>query len=148
MASNPNLQMNPLEQALSFFGIGDSGVQGSMSTGSTVPTGFNTSPNWAPPGVESNVGNGMNTGLGANLGTGQLALSGLASLAGLWGSLQNNKLAKEQFKFQKDFANTNLNNQIKSYNTALSDRLSSRGVAEGRTDEYTQDKINQNRLSR
>lgn len=144
MASIPNLQMNPLEQALSFFGMGESGVQGPTSTGMTVPTGFNTSSNWVPPGVES----GVTSGLGANLGTGQLALSGLASLAGLWGSLQNNKLAKEQFKFQKDFANTNLNNQIKSYNTALSDRLSSRGVAEGRTDEYTQDKINQNRLAR
>lgn len=144
MAATTNTQQfNPLEQLASLLGMGDQGISGSSMT---VPTAYNTGDNWAPGAAQNAAG--ASSGLGMNLGTGSLALQGLGSLAGLWGSLQSNKLAKEQFKFQKDFANTNLNNQIKSYNTALSDRLSSRGVAEGRTDEYTQDKINQNRLSR
>lgn len=88
------------------------------------------------------------TGIGMNIGTGQMALSGLASLGSLYGSLQSNKLAKEQFKFTKDFANTNLNNQIKSYNTTLSDKIHSRSVMDGTGPAAAEAYLDKNRLTR
>lgn len=142
-----NQQYSVLDQLGALLGLGDSGTNGQYST---VPTALNTGSNWSPPTAAgaSAPASGLGTGLGFNVGTGSLALQGLGSLAGIWGAMEQNKLAKDQFKFTKDVTNTNLNNQIKSYNTSLEDRLNSRGVAEGRSDDYTRDKINQNRLSR
>ena len=91
---------------------------------------------------------GSSTGIGMNIGTGQMAIKGLATLGNLYGSLQSSKLAKEQFKFSKDFANKNLANQTQSYNTALSDRLTSRGVAQGQSSAEVQAAIDKNRLAR
>lgn len=152
-------QYNPsgwLQQLGTMLGMGgsDEGYRGSLDTGMTVPTNFNTGDSWTPPslggGSNSPVSQtgGLGTGLGFNVGTGQLALGGLSALAGIWNAMQSNKLAKEQFNFQKDFANTNLNNQIKSYNTALEDRLNARGVIEGRDPAYTAAEIDRRRLSR
>ena len=145
-------QYSFLDQLGALLGMGDNGTSGN---GMTVPTALNTSSNWTPPGagtaatgVGAGASNGLGTGIGFNVGTGQLALSGLGSLAGIWGANQQNKLAKEQFSLQKDLANTNLNNQIKSYNTTLEDRMNSRGVAEGRSADYTADEIARRRLSR
>ena len=87
-------------------------------------------------------------GLGFNMGTAGLALGGLNSLNSL---IQGNKafgLAKDQFKFQKDVTNTNLNNSIKSYNTALEDRLTARGAAQGDDPAAIAAQIEKNRLSR
>ena len=89
-----------------------------------------------------------NSGFGLNVPTFQLALGGLNALGNLWGSVRASKLAKDQFNFTKDFANTNLNNQIQSYNTALEDRARSRAVAENRSPESAQAYIDQNRLTR
>lgn len=151
-ATANNSQYGFLDQLGAMIGMGDNGFRGDLSNGMTMPTALNTSSNWSPPGVSgANVagGNmGAGTGLGFNVGTGGIALQGLSSLAGIWSAMQQQKLAKEQFGFQKEVTNTNLNNSIKSYNTALEDRFGSRGVAEGRSDEYTRDKIAQNRLSR
>ena len=154
MANVSNMQMSPIEQALAFFGIGDNGERGSLDTGMTVPTGFNTSNSWTPPGaaitgsVTPTGAGGMGTGLGLNVGTGQVALSGLGALASVWGASKQNKLANDQFKFQKDFANTNLNNSIKSYNTTLEDRLTARGAVQGQSSADVQEQIARNRLSR
>ena len=149
MANVSNLQMSPLEQALAFFGMGDNGERGDLSTGMTVPTGFNTSNQWTPPNVTgAGAPKGLGTGLGFNVGTGQVALSGLGALAGVWGANNQNKLAKDQFSFQKNLANTNLNNQIKTYNTTLEDRMNSRGAVEGRSADYTADQIANRRLAR
>lgn len=93
-------------------------------------------------------GGSADNGLGLNFGTGKLALSGLASLGNLYGAFQANNLAKDQLKFTKDVANTNLNNQIQSYNTALSDRATARGVAQGDDPASVQSYIDKNRLSR
>lgn len=92
--------------------------------------------------------NSQNGGFGLNLGTAGLALGGLQSLNNL---IQGNKafnLAKDQFRFQKDVANANLNNSIKSYNSSLEDRLRSRGVAQGTDAATVQDEIDRKRLSR
>lgn len=59
-----------------------------------------------------------------------LGLQGLSTVAGLVMGLKQLSLANKQFNFQKQFATTNLANQVKSYNTALSDRLRSRAVME------------------
>lgn len=96
------------------------------------------------------VGNnrGPGTSLGMNVGTLQAGLAGLGALGGVFSSLEANKLAKEQFKFSKGLANTNLTNQIQSYNTALSDRITSRAATQGMSDAEVQDYLSKNRLTR
>ena len=87
-------------------------------------------------------------GLGKNMGTLNLALGGLQTLGGLWGAYQAQKLAKAQFNYTKDVTETNLANNIKSFNTALEDRARSRAVVEGQSQQQTDDYIARNRLSR
>ena len=76
-------------------------------------------------------------GLGANLDTARLGLGGLQAIGGIWSAAQQNKLAKKAFNFQKGILDTNLVNQIKSYNLGLDDKFRSRAVVEGRTPEQT-----------
>jgi hypothetical protein len=57
------------------------------------------------------------------------------------------KLAKKQFKFQKKMTETNLANQMKSYNTALADRARSRAVMEGQTEAEMNAYVNNNSLN-
>lgn len=87
-------------------------------------------------------------GLGFNMDTFKLIGGGISTIGNLWNAFQAQKLARESFNFQKDFANRNLNNQIASYNTALEDRARSRGVAEGQSDQQVSDYISKNSLSR
>lgn len=56
---------------------------------------------------------------------------GLASLGSLYGAFQMNKLARDSLDFQKKSYKQNLANQTKSYNTALEDRLRTRGIQNG-----------------
>lgn len=84
-----------------------------------------------------------------NIGAG---IQGLASLASSFGNLYMGnkalKFAKDQFNFQKDLANTNLNNSIKSYNTKLGDIANTRSVMEtGSTGKYD-NWYNDNKLTR
>ena len=136
-------QFSALDQLRALFGLGDNGETG---TG-TVPTALNTSGGWTPPGGVSG-GAGAGTSLGFNTQTGQLAFGGLGALASLWGAQQSSKLANQQFKFTKDTTNTNLNNQIKSYNTALEDKISSRAAMQGNDSAYVNDYLAKNRLTR
>lgn len=99
-------------------------------------------------GAAGGMGGGILGGLGMNIPTLQLGLGMLSSLGGLYGATQSNKLARDSFNFQKGVTNTNLNNQIKSYNTALEDRARSRAVTEGRDASTADDYISRNRLSR
>lgn len=48
------------------------------------------------------------------------------NLANIWSGIQQNRLARDNFDFQKGVMNTNLANQIASYNTALEDRVAGR----------------------
>ena len=92
-----------IQQTKNFFGIGDD------SSGSN---------------------NDNTTALGVNIPTLQLGLGELNSLARMYNSWNMNKLAQQQFNLQKDVLNTNLNNQIKSYNNSLADQLRSRAAME------------------
>lgn len=94
-------------------------------------------------GAPGDIGGGMGA-----LGYANAGITGLQTLGALWGAWQQNKMAKKQFKFTKDITNTNLANQIKSYNTALYDRARSRAVMEGQTDAQRDAYIADNSLSR
>lgn len=85
--------------------------------------------------------------LGLNMDTAGLAMSGLQTLANVWGAFEARNLAKKQFNFTKDVTNTNLANQIASYNTAISDRARSRGKVEGQTTAETQAYVDKNSLA-
>lgn len=144
-----------LKSLSSYTGLGNSNSGGAQAF--AAPTG-----DWSANGSTfgSDVGNsttqGMQSanmsdngsGLGFNVGTGQLALGGIQSLAGIFNSMQANKLANQQFKFTKDVTNTNLNNSIKSYNTALSDRANSRYFTQNQSQSDADAYIAANRLSR
>lgn len=95
---------------------------------------------------QMNTGMGAKSGLGMNLGTANLLLSGIGTLGSLWNAWQQNKLAKEQFAFSKGITNTNLANQIKSYNTTLNDKIVSRGFTQGDSPETTSTYIQENSL--
>ena len=73
------------------------------------------------------------TGFFSQYGPAQFALGSIQTLGSLWNSFQQNKLAKQTFKFQKEAYATNLANQEQSYNTELEDRINARYVTEGRT---------------
>lgn len=75
-------------------------------------------------------------------------LQGLQTITGIWNAHKANKLARDQFNFQKDIANANLNNTISSYNTRLSDRARSRGFVEGQSQEQIDKYVNDNKLRR
>ena len=135
--------------------FGSTGAPG-VTTGLSLGTGGigMQAPNtgfWAP-GNNSVLGGrpGSDSGLGFNLGTLNMGVNALAAIGGLYNAFQSNKLAKDQFAFTKEVTNTNLNNQIKTFNTTMEDRARARARLDGREDVegYTQDYMNKNRISR
>lgn len=87
-----------------------------------------------------------NTNFGWNANTLSFGMQGLNALGNMWGAWQAQKLAKDQLNFTKDFANRNLANQTKAYNTALEDRGRSRAFMEGQSAAEAQAYIDRNRL--
>ncbi len=85
-------------------------------------------------------------GGGLNWGNAGDIMTGLASLAGVWAAFQQNKTARDQLNFNKDAYQTNLGNQTKSYNTALSDRITSQYIQEGKSAADAQAYLKANRL--
>lgn len=79
-------------------------------------------------------------------GPAQFALGAIQTLGSLWNSFQQNKMAKESMKFQKEAFATNLANQEQSYNTALEDRINARYVTEGKSQAEADSYIEKNRL--
>lgn len=109
-------------------------------------TGLQVAPVAQPQTAGGMFGSGSNTGLGFNLGTGQLLLGGVQAIGNLWNAWQAQQLAREQFDFTKGITNTNLANQIQTYNTSLSDRINARGVMQSNTPEEINRYIEENRL--
>ncbi len=126
---NTNWMTNP-SQGLAFgantYGASAPAI-GTAGLGAGGGQGFN----W------QGLGQGINTGIGA-----------LSTIGNIWGAFQSNKLARQQFDFTKGVTNTNLNNQIQSYNTQLEDRARTRAAIEGTDPKETQDWIDRNRLTR
>jgi hypothetical protein len=111
----------------------------SMDPVSSQPLGMKFSPdlsgmpNWGnDPTVTGSYGDAPtfdpmgNQQGGWNTDTLQTGFQGLATLGNLWGAFQGNKLARKQLSLATDAYNTNLTNQIKSYNTQLEDRIRGR----------------------
>lgn len=100
----------------------------------------------------SNLGGQSPTGLLASLGKfAPVAQLGLGAIGTIGGLMQSNKmlgLAKDQFKHTRDVTNTNLTNQIQSYNTALSDRSRTRAAMEGRDQASADRYVEENKLRR
>ena len=92
--------------------------------------------------------NSDTTQFGFNIPTFTLGLNALTSLGGLYNAFNLNNLANKQYNLQKDVLNTNLNNQIKSYNTALEDQLRARAAMETGNANAYDDQIEQRKLSR
>lgn len=70
----------------------------------------------------------------------------LQGLGTLWGGFQQNKIARDSLNFQKSAYNTNLANSIKSYNLALTDRMTARGTQNESSSAAVQEQIAANRL--
>lgn len=90
---------------------------------------------------------GLSSGFGMNIPTLQLGLGGLSTLSNLYGGLKSLNLAQSQFDFQKQLSQKNLANSTQSYNTALTDKATARGVTEGQSAGTVQDYINKNKLA-
>lgn len=125
-------------------GAAISGLNQTTNTGLTAPT--TTTPGIIAPQVPGMTGGAaapQTPGFFAQGGIGQSALGAIQTLGSLWNSFQQNKLAKESMKFQKEAFATNLANQEQSYNTALEDRINARYVTEGKSqadaDAYVQE---------
>lgn len=139
MGGNVGFQM-PTAVDISSFG----------SNGGYAPMNTNYAPNQPNIlGMGGNQGGGnFLGGLGLNMGIAKLGLEGLNSIGNLWNAFQSQRLANKQFEYTKGVTDTNLNNSIKSYNTALSDRITSRAKAQGMSSQDAQSYLDQNRLSR
>lgn len=104
----------------------------------------------APPGTYSpnlwgsDAAKGLD--LGWNMGTADLALGGLQTIGNLWSAWNANKLAKDQFDFQKKMSLANFENSAQSYNTTLSDRAKARQSYTGVSDADAQAYIDANKL--
>jgi len=86
--------------------------------------------------------------LGGFGGMAQLGLGAIGTIGGLVNSRNMLGLARDQFKQARDVTNTNLTNQIQSYNTALADRARTRAAMEGRDMESANKYVEENKLRR
>ena len=128
---------NPNNLAISNY------LSGGMNTGTTM--GSNLAPN-VTGGVTAPNMNQAATPLGMNFGTGQLVLGALGTIGNLWSAFQAQKLAKEQFQFQKGITNANFANQLQAYNTTLTDKINSRTAQEGGDTADAQAYVDNNKL--
>ena len=74
------------------------------------------------------------------------AAQGIGAAFGIYNAFQQQKMAKQQFAFQKEAYYTNLRNQSQSYNTQLQDRINGRHSAAERTQEQKQADYDKNKL--
>ncbi len=87
-------------------------------------------------------------GFGLNMDTARLGVAGIGTIGNLWMAYQAQQLANKQFDYTKDVTDQNVANQIKSYNTTLSDKIRSRVFTEGGTQQEADKYLQKNRLQR
>lgn len=112
------MSMGMGEQAAPTIGMGTSGGAASFAAPAAATTIA------APTAPDA-------TGAGAgwftkNMGTVKDVAGILGGFGQVWAGLQANKIAKDTLSFQKQSYETNLANQIKSYNLSLDDRIRAR----------------------
>jgi hypothetical protein len=113
-----DFQMNPTaNESLGMNFSPDLSGMPSWGNDPTVTGSYGDAPTFDPTGNQQG---------GWNTDTLQTGFQGLATLGNLWGAFQGNKLARKQLSLATDAYNTNLTNQIKSYNTQLEDRIRGR----------------------
>lgn len=120
-------------------GLPDFGLGSSL----TMPTGVDVLGQLGKPG--GGLGGIFSSG---GMDAARLGLAGIGTIGSLWGAFQAANLAKKQFNFTRDVTETNMANQLKTYNTSLTDRANNRAIVEGRDAAYTQNYIDTNKLSR
>lgn len=75
-------------------------------------------------------------------------MDGIGAIGGLWGAIQQNKIAKQQLALSRDAFETNMRNSIQTYNTTLEDRIRARYAMEGRGSGEADAYLDENRLRR
>ena len=127
--------------ALDFTGSG-SGIPSQVDTSVLMPNIGDVSA-MSTAGIDRGL---FGSGIGAD--DARFGLQGLNTLGNLWAAWKTASLAGKQFKYARDVSETNIANQIKSYNTSLTDRANNRAIVEGRTPAETQAYIEQNKMTR
>lgn len=74
---------------------------------------------------------GTNPGFWQEGGGLDMGLGAVQTLGSLWNSYQQQKMAKKTFALQEEAYRTNMANQKSTYNSALEDRIRSRGAYSG-----------------
>lgn len=121
---------------------GAANVAGLTDKNPNIPTvnvpevGGTTSGNWLSNTLFNKDG-GLNVGNIASL---------LGSIGSIYGAMKSYGLAKDSLNFSKEAFRTNLENQTKSYNTALEDRARSRYAQEGGSQSDADEYVRRNRL--
>ena len=93
-----------------------------------------------------NQSNGLSN-VQKGFGLGQSALSGLGSIASMLTGFKSLSLANKDYALKKQSQETNLDNQVQSYNTSLSDRIKGRASQNGNiSTQQQQDYVNNNSL--
>lgn len=132
------------------YGAGGTNFMTPLNSGNTSSLGLNelstdlsgpeysSSGNWfldwfrgsdSPSDVSTGT-NQAQVGFGFNMPTLELGIKGLSALGNLWSGYQASKMAQRQYDLAKEAYQTNLANSIKSYNTALTDRIRARAAME------------------
>lgn len=135
--------MPPVDYSL-MSGGGAAGVGGQGMTGASGGLGLQA------PGFDilGQSRGGAGSGLGFNIPTAQLGLQGLGTLTGLYTGLKSLGMAKDQFNFQKEIANTNLNNSMSTFNNSLEDRLRTRAQFNQDSPESAREAFERQKLTR
>jgi len=129
--NNLSFGMPTVDPGAAVAGLNQRANTGMMSPTVTTP-GITVPqiPGQTPPG---GAGGATKPGFFSEFGPAQFALGAIQTLGSLWNSFQQNRMAKESFKFQKEAYATNLQNQEQSYNTALEGRINAQYATEGRS---------------
>lgn len=126
-----------MASALSNLGSGGSSSGATPNVTPGLFTGFGAG---AGPGAPATAGFGL------NIPTANLALGGLSTLANIFMGMQALGQAKDQFNFTRRTTQANLENQTKSYNTNMEDKLSARAAFYGQGRDYVDDYMSRNAL--
>lgn len=146
----------PMLSPLGSFGLGGFNEPAVSSALSTIGTGTSTGSLVAPQvpttmykgsGAGSGTNNAVDSQLGFNIPTANLALGGLSTLANIFMGMQALGQAKDQFDFTRRTTQVNLDNQTKSYNTNMEDKLTARANYFGQGRDYVDDYMSKNALA-